>query len=274
MNMISLAQSGFAAIGAYTAVLLTMQGQTNLFVLLAAAIITSAIAGLLLAVVVAKVRGVYFVLVSFAFTGLITSIITNTPVLGGANGFAGIPSITLWLPWTGTVSLGDSQSMLQVIVIVTTLIILVAALWTMKFRQITQSIHEDENLSKSLGLDVIKFRILGLCFSAAIAGVGGLLLAFFITSISPDTFYWINSVDYLAFNIVGGTGALIGPIMGTILLEGFAQSFSSLIEYNLGLFGLVLILFSTLFRGGIYGMIEGLRKRINSSNRAKRDRRS
>jgi branched-chain amino acid transport system permease protein len=259
MDMISLAQSGFMAVGAYTSVLLALNGHTNIFLLLAASIILSSISGLVLGLIVSKVRGVYFVLLSFSFSCLVTSIITNTPALGGANGFSGLPALTI-----GSYQLVSTESMMKTILIITTIVIIAGTLWSRKFKDITSSIHEDENLSKSLGLNAVKFRTISLCLSAGIAGVGGLLMSFYLTSINPDTFHWLNSVDYLAYNIVGGLGSIVGPLIGTVLLEYLSQSFNSIVEYSMGLFGLILIVFTILLRGGIYGVFVGLCKRLGA----------
>jgi branched-chain amino acid transport system permease protein len=270
MDIISLAQSGFMAIGAYTSVLLALNGYTDVLFLIICAALISSLSGLLFGLIVSKVRGVYFVLVSFAFTGLITSIVTNTQALGGANGFSNLPELTYWLPFLGVQQLSSAESMMKLILIVTTVIIVFARIWTKKYSKVTRSIHEDENLSRSLGLHIVKFRTVGLCLSAGMAGVGGVLISFYLTSISPDTFHWTNSVSYLAFNIVGGTGSIAGPIIGGFFLEYLSQSFSGLVEYNLGLYGIVLIIFTVLLKEGLYGIILRGVKRIFPKYNGKR----
>jgi ABC-type branched-subunit amino acid transport system permease subunit len=120
---------------------------------------------------------------------------------------------------------------------------------------ILRSIDQSDILSVSVGVNIMNYKVLAFVIGSTIAGLAGVLYAFNARSMLPGTFTFWNSIYSLIYVTVGGSGNIVGPMLGatvfTILSEVLrpAQMFEPLI------FGLVLILFVVFFKNGLLGAV-------------------
>lgn len=249
MDLLSFAVPAFMAIGGYAAAISAKGGGTNLLLLIGVSFAMPALVALPLGILVLRLKGVYFVLVTFIFTEILQLLIFETPGLsGGSNGIAGVPAATI-----GGITLGTNRQVVFVSVAIAALAAIITAFVTRRFRQEFAAIEENETLAESLGLVVWRFRTLGFVVAAGIAGLAGFALVNMLLTAHPTSFSSFSGVNYIAYTIVGGRSSILGPILGSGLLVWASNVFSSHGAYSAGLFGLLIIIAATIVPGGIVG---------------------
>lgn len=214
-GLLSLAQAAFYGIGAYAVTLFMMQAGINFFVAIVLAIILSAILSLLVSYPSIRLRGDYFILASLAFQVIIFTILYNwIDLTRGPYGIPGIPRPELFgiifdsLPKFFALSGGMAIGVL----------LIAKRLYFSPFGLVLKAIREDELSAISIGKNVRKFKILAFAINSGLAAIAGALYAVYVTYIDPTSFNLEESIFILSVVIVGGSGNLKGPIIGTLLM--------------------------------------------------------
>src|SRR5271165_1918324 len=257
MNLLSFATPAFMAIGGYTVAIAGQYDITNAFLLMAGAFVLPALVAVPLGALVLRLRGTYFVLVTFVLSQIMQLLLFETPGLtGGSNGIAGVPPVTL----LGT-ELASNRQVLLFACVLALLATLITAVVTRYFRQHFAAIEENEILAESLGLIVWRYKALGFVVSAGVAGLAGFSLVNMLLTAHPSSFDSITAVDFIAYTIVGGRVSILGPIVGSALLVYATNLFGTHGQYAQGLYGVLILVVILAARGGIVGTIATLLRR-------------
>lgn len=255
MNLLTFAVPAFMALGGYAVAIAGLSGHiTDTFVLTAISFVIPAVVALPIGALVLRLKGVYFVLVTFLLSQITQLVLFETPGLtGGSNGLIGMPTTTL-----AGIQLGDNQSVLLLAIALTVLAGFITAAVSGYYRQQFAAIEENEVLAQSLGLVVWRYKVIGFVVAAGLAGMAGFSLINMLLTAHPTSFSAASSVNYIAYVIVGGRGSLLGTIIGSTLLVWLSNLFSNQGQYSQGLFGLLLVVVVLAARGGIIGTAEFL----------------
>jgi branched-chain amino acid transport system permease protein len=252
MNLLTFATPAFMALGGYFVAIAGVRGEiTNAFVLILGSFMVPAVAAALLGVLVLRLRGTYFVLVTFVLSQILQLVLFVTPDLtGGSNGIAGIPAVTAF-----GISIDDNRSVLVFACVLALLGALITAGVTRYFRQHFAAIEENEILAESLGLVVWRYKVLGFIVAAGVAGLAGFSLVNMLLTAHPSSFSSESAVAFIAYTIVGGRSSMLGAIVGSVLLVTATDVFGSQGQYSQGLYGVLIVLVMLAARGGIVGTI-------------------
>lgn len=259
VGQINLGQAAFVAIAAYVSSLLRLRLGFDFWlaapVALAAVVMIAAMVGLL----TLRLRGPFFVLVMLAFAEIVRLIIANwQEVTNGPLGLRGIkpPEPLFGLSF-------ESKTSFYYLVLCTLVISLTALVRLVSSRtgRMLIAVREDEILAEFVGIPVMRQKIIGLCISAFIAGLGGLLLAPFLTVLAPNQFSLFASVDMIIMVVVGGVGTLAGPVLGAVFLVYVPELLSFTKQYRPGMMGLLLIVMTIFAPRGMIGIVGDLTKR-------------
>jgi branched-chain amino acid transport system permease protein len=264
--MLSLSNAASMGIGAYTAAVLT----TNLgWGLWPSAIVGAVVAGLValaLGLPILRLRGVFLAIATIGFGEVVRVIITNTPALGGAEGFR-------LNSGTSTVTSGP----LEIYGMVAVLAYFFARLKGSRMGLALEAIREDESAARTMGINVTFYKVTAYVTGACLAGIAGALYSHALPIITPGAFGFQLAVDILVFAVVGGTyawrGALVGaflmsilsevlrvvPPIGGIAIKDYPEIFSGLI-----LLGVILFL-----PNGLLSIALGLRRKSKDEVRAR-----
>lgn len=250
MDLMLFAVPAFMAIGGYTAAILgTRFGITDLGLLTLACFGLPFLVAVPLGMLVLRMRGVYFVLVTFVLAEIMPLLLFETPALtGGSNGISGLPAVTFL-----SYSFMDNNAVLLMITGLALLAVGVTVALTARFGDRFDSIRENEILAQSLGLVVWRYKLLAFAVAAGIAGLGGFALVELLITAHPSSFSAMSSVSYVAYAVVGGHAVILGPIIGAVLLVWATNVFSLQAELSQGLFGILLMVAVIFARGGIAG---------------------
>ncbi|OZI75106.1 branched-chain amino acid ABC transporter permease [Bordetella genomosp. 12] len=255
MDLMFFAVPAFMAVGGYAAAILSARHDvTDLFALTATAFGLPFLLAIPLGLLVLRMRGVYFVLVTFVLAEIMPLVLFETPgFTGGSNGISGLPAVTVF---GGAHAVESNNAVLLLATGLALLATLLTVAITCYFRPQFDSIREDEVLAQSVGLPVARYKIIGFCFAAGIAGLAGFALVEMLMTAHPTSFSAMSSVNYVAYAIVGGQSSILGPLLGAGFLVWAADLFSLQGEISQGLFGVVLMLAVIFAKGGLVGLIQ------------------
>lgn len=214
-GLLSIAHAGFYGIGAYVAALMALHWQTNFLLNMACAAGLAGLLGLVVAVPSLRLRGDYFVIATFAFQIIAFSVMNNWgSVTAGPLGLPGIPRPEI-LGFTFTTHV---HFLILVGIFAILAFLFLNRLVHSPYGRVLRAIREDEVFPQSLGKNVTHFKVSVFVIGAAIASIGGALYAHYITFIDPTSFTINESIFILAIVIIGGSGNLVGSIVGATVL--------------------------------------------------------
>jgi len=207
-GLLSLGNAAFAAIGGYTAGILTMHYHAPYLVALAAGALAAGIVAFAIGLPVLRLRGVYLAMATLAFGEVVRIAAVNLDITGGAQGLVGIPNFTRgWF----------------IYLMLAAVCYLMAKLRGSRLGWALESIREDETAAAAMGINTTTTKTLAFALGAVIAGLAGGLYAHLHFIIAPREFGFSMAVDLLVFNIVGGTRRWYGPLLGTVLLTALPE---------------------------------------------------
>jgi branched-chain amino acid transport system permease protein len=239
-GLLDLGYVAFFAIGGYTMAKLGVVFGLSFWVILPIAITLSIIAGVVLGTPTLRLRGDYLAIVTLGFGEIIRLTAKNTDALGGPRGISGIPHP----PDVAGVTFGvlDPKPyywlLLSFIVLV---VVLVRRLEGSRVGRAWTAIREDEDAAELMGVPTFRFKLWAFAIGAAIGGMGGCLFASKVIAITPDNFTLILSILILCAVVLGGSGNLIGVIVGAIVIAYLPERFRGFEELRVLVFGAVLV---------------------------------
>jgi branched-chain amino acid transport system permease protein len=260
-GQLSLGQSAFLGLGAYTFGLTAVNFHFGFWPALLCAVLVSAFFGLIIGYPALKTRGPYFILVTLGFSAIMSVVVLAwVNLTGGANGLSGMPRPdSIPLPGGRMIDFDSLLNMYYLILLFLILITLISKrLINSLIGKTFVAISHDENLSESLGINTARRKLLSFTISAMFAGVAGALYASFNSVISPELAHYTRSMDVVAYLMIGGAGTSIGPYIGTFVLVAIPE-FLQVVPYMKTLINGILVLTFVIFLpNGIVGKAESL----------------
>jgi len=257
-GLVSLGQAMFWGSAAYVvAILTTRGGLTNFYLaaLLAMAIVL--ILGAFFGALALKVKGLYFMIVTFAF-GHVVWCIAMYPIQNitlGYDGIKGIPRPSLGFAFS---TAGPISFYYLVLAITAICFTFIRFLIRSPFGHAIIGIRDNEHRMTALGYNTFLYKYICYILSSIIAGMGGVLYAYFNGYVNPSELHWIWSGDALMAMFIGGAGTFWGPLWGALAYVGLRYWISSYTMYWFGIEGIIFILVVLFFRGGIAGFLRNL----------------
>jgi len=249
---LSLGHAAFAGLGAYSAALFSLKGGSPWLGLIAAVVMTLVVS-YLMAWVVLRLRGAYFVITSAAFQMALFYLASNwLNVTRGPMGLLGIPKPALLIPGFGSVLLESKLNFYYLSVIFAILIVIACKrLVTSPIGETWVAIRENEKLAVALGIDRFKYVRIAFIFAGVFAGIGGWLIAHYITVVSPDNMSFDHTVSMILMIVIGGRGTIAGPIIGAVIITLLPEYLRWMESWRLTVYGVILFLLVIFLPKGI-----------------------
>ena len=253
-GLLSLANAGFMAIGAYVGVILTQEAGWPLWAALAGGMVASGLIAIPIGLPTLRLRDIYLAIATIGFGEVVRILILNfDDVVGsimtlmegervrfrlieGARGIKGIPTLTeTW----------------HLLLFLAVIMYLLVRLHRSRFGRAMAAIRQDELVAANMGINVVYVKNMVFIMSAVLAGAAGVFSGHLTRIVTPAAFGFDKAVDILAFAVLGGTSVWIGPIIGALVLTAMPEVLRFLKEYR-GVFnGLVLLIVIVYLPGGL-----------------------
>jgi branched-chain amino acid transport system permease protein len=247
-GMVSFGHSAFFGLGLYgaAAALLVMRSP-NLWVALAVGLGAATAVAVFVAYFATRLREIYFAISTFVFSQIFYVIIfTWTEVTGGENGlYFTQPPFTI----PGIFSARFSTVSLHwfVLAIVALSYLALRRITQSPFGMVLQSIRENEPRTRAIGYHVERYKIVAVLLSGLFAGLAGTLYAIQHRFAAPDFVFFTVSGEVVIFNVMGGMGTLVGPVVGAatflLLREGLSRFWTEYYLIPLGIAFVAMVIF-------------------------------
>ena len=210
-GQLSLGQAGMASLAGFTATAAMPEepiaGLSPLVVGIPVAMAVGAAVAFLLGLPVMRLRGVFLAIATLGFAEMVRIVLINAEWTGGAQGTSVPKLVTPGIAW-GCLAL--------------------VAYWFWRLSgsrlgRALAAIREDELAARAMGVDISRYRMAAFVTSGAVAGLYGVLLAYFSRFITPDDFGFAAAVDGLVTAVVGGSLLFIGPLLGSGFLTSVPE---------------------------------------------------
>ncbi|RSK27356.1 branched-chain amino acid ABC transporter permease [Bacillus sp. HMF5848] len=268
IGQLSLAHSGFFAIGAYAVGLLTTKANVPFWIAFFIALAITPVLGALVGVVALRTRNHFFAIYTMCVGFIIYLIIDKWDELtGGVRGLIGIPTPAPIGPIYFDSIL--SQYYLVLFFLVTTIFVMHRIIHSLLGRTFV-AIRNSEQLAQTIGISIMKNQLIAFVISTFFAGLAGILYATFIRFIGPDIASTMITFEMLLYLLVGGIGTLTGPLLGTFIIVTLTQSLQFLEEYRMIIFGPIVVLIMLFYPRGIVGGFLEFRAFLKSRQTKKR----
>lgn len=257
-GQISLGQAAFFGIGAYFSAILTVQYHWNPWISLLVGIFANSFIALAVGTPSLKLKGHYLAMATLAF-GIIVFIIFNEEMqlTGGPDGMGGIPKLALF----GYVLDTTLKYYYLVWGTVFGAFLLCVNLIQSSVGRALRAIHDSEIATRSMGINVAKFKIQVFVFSAALASIAGSLFAHYLNFVNPGSFDLSFSIKLITMIVIGGMfniwGAITGALLITFLSNEWLLAFH---EYEVLVYGVILLLVIIFLPEGIVGLPAKIRQ--------------
>jgi branched-chain amino acid transport system permease protein len=246
----SLAPAAFAMLGAYATALLDYHWKMPLAIGVPAAIVGTALLGLVLGRIVLRLQGPYLALTTLSFAEIARVVIGNSHEFTRGDQGLNVPALM------------QSRVGYYYLFLAVLLAVLVALYFLMRGRagRFWLAIRDDSTGAESRGIDVVRYKTLAFALSCAICGLAGSLYGTFSQLVSPELGLLLQTGLVISMVVIGGMGTLTGPILGALLVYLSSEWLRSVGNIQLIVFSVLVIVFARFFRTGLWGIATGRRR--------------
>jgi branched-chain amino acid transport system permease protein len=247
-GQISLGHAAFFGIGAYTSALLHTEAGFPFWLDVPAAAIIAGAVGAILGIPCLRVRDDFLAITTMGINFVIEAVFLYIPFFGGAMGIGGIN-----LPrWFGR-EMTKPEYFLLILCVFILLLLLDRRLGRSWMGLAWSAVREDEQAAQTMGVDVVRFKVLAFVLGSSIAGLAGGFYAHFLTFIMSSNFGFGQSIFILCMVVFGGIGTRWGPVVGAAILGLLPEVFRPIMEYRTFIYGILLLAMMRFQPGGLLG---------------------
>jgi branched-chain amino acid transport system ATP-binding protein/branched-chain amino acid transport system permease protein len=254
-GMTSFGQASFVGIGAYATAWLTTAHAASPWLGLLFALVLAGLIAALLGAVTLRLGGHFLPLGTIAWGLSLYFLFGDIDALGSHNGLAGVPPITI-----GSISLEPNARIYYLIWNLLALAtLLVANLLDSREGRAIRSLRGGAMMVESLGISVFRMRLIAFIIAALLAALSGWLYAHMSRFVSPAPFDVRMGIEYLFMAILGGSGHILGAVVGATLLTLLTNALQDILPHfsqngeqlQALVFAVIYVLALQFARGGI-----------------------
>ncbi len=253
-GMVSFGHAAYLGIGAYAVGILAYHGVPNGYLQWGLAIVASALVALVIGAVSIRTSGVYFIMITLAFTQMLYYLGISIEEYGGDDGMR----LARRSQFPGVIDLGDATAFYYLVLGILVLFLFLGhRLVNARFGMVIRAARSNEARTLSIGFSPYRYRLAAFVIAGAMGGVAGALLVNHTEYLTPEFMHWTRSGEIMFMVILGGMGTLIGPIVGALvllLLEDALSAWTVHWQIILGPFLVLVVLFA---RRGLIGLLPG-----------------
>ena len=218
------------------------------------AILASAAVALVIGAISVRTRGIYFIMITLAFTQMLYYLGISVEEYGGDDGMR----LKVKSQFSGLVDLGDPVTFYYV-----TLVLLLACMYVVhrlvnsRFGMVLRAAKSNEARSRAIGFSPYPYQLAAFVLAGAMCGLAGALLANHTAYIAPAFMDWTRSGEIMFIVILGGMATTPGPALGAFALLIVEDLLAGWTEHWQVILGPLLVLCVLFFRRGLAGLLPG-----------------
>ena len=250
-GLVSFGHAAYLGIGAYAVGILAFYGVTNGWLQLAAAIGASALVAAAIGSISIRASGIYFIMITLAFTQMLYYLGISIAEFGGDDGMRLKAKSQFPL-----VDLGDPVVFYYVALALMVLsVLLVHKIVNSRFGMVLRASKSNEARSRAIGFSPYPYRLAAFVIAGALCGVAGALYANHTNYLTPGFMSWQQSGELMFMVILGGMASTAGPVLGTFALLLIEEVLKGWTEHWQVILGPLLVLSVIFFRRGLAGIL-------------------
>jgi branched-chain amino acid transport system permease protein len=252
---LSLGHAAFAGIGAYVSALLALRLGVPPVIGIPLGGVVAGLVAWGLGSAILRLRGVYFVLVTFLFGQIFTLVVIDArDITGGANGLVGMPSLEI----AGFAFTSVQSYYYVMLVAAAAVVVFVSALLRSQYGRALSSVEENTLLAEAVGISSRRAQTVAFALGSGIAGLGGGLVAFYLRYVSPDSFTFWESASAIIMLVVGGRSVMAGWLVGVAFLTPLPEFLREARELQHVIYAVILIAILLFLPGGLISIRDRL----------------
>jgi branched-chain amino acid transport system permease protein len=249
-GMVSFGHAVYLGIGSYAVGILSHYGVTNGYVHFAAAILGSALAAFFIGAVSLRTTGIFFIMITLAFSQMVYFLGVSLDQFGGDDGMTimGHSDFGGWLDFDNPTTLYYTVFAFLVLFLGVTM-----RLVESRFGMVIRGAKSNARRMDAIGIHPFAYQLAAFVIAGAMCGVAGALLANQALFVSPAIMHWTRSGDVMMMVILGGIGTLFGPVLGASCLLILEDVLSGVTQHWQVVLGPILLFVVLFAKGGIWG---------------------
>ena len=260
-GLVSFGHAAYLGIGAYAVGVLAHHGIDNGWLQWPLAIGASALVALAIGSVSVRTSGIYFIMITLAFTQMLYYLGISIEEYGGDDGMR----LTTRSQFSGLIDLNDANSFYYLVLAILALFLyLTHRLVHSRFGMALQATRSNEARTRAIGYSPYPYRLAAFTIAGAMCGLAGALLVNHTAYLTPEFMNWTRSGELMFMVILGGIATSAGPLLGAaafLLLEDVLQGWSVLpkwvTEHWQLYLGVILVLVVLYAKRGLAGLLPG-----------------
>ena len=260
-GMVSFGHAAYLGIGGYAVGILAHHGIHSGWLQWGLAIGASALVALAIGAISVRTSGIYFIMITLAFTQMLYYLGISIAEYGGDDGMR----LKVRSQFSGLVDLNDPASFYYVVLAILALFLYLSRrLMNSRFGLVLQAARSNEPRTRAIGFSPYPYRLAAFVISGAMCGLAGALLVNHAAYLTPEFMNWTRSGELMFMVILGGIATTSGPLLGAavlLLLEDVLQGWSVLptwVHDHWQLYlGIILVLVVLFAKRGLAGLLPG-----------------
>jgi branched-chain amino acid transport system permease protein len=253
-GLVSFGHAAYLGVGGYSVGILAFYGVHSGWLQWAVAIGASALVALAIGAISVRTRGIYFIMITLAFTQMLYYLGVSVEEYGGDDGLR----LKVKSQFSGLVDLNDPVTFYYVVLaLLLAVMYLVHRVVRSRFGMVLRAAKSNEARTRAIGFSPYPYQLAAFVLSGAICGLAGALLANQTAYIAPAFMDWTRSGEIMFMVILGGMGTSAGPALGAFALLIVEDLLAGWTEHWQVILGPLLVLSVLYFKRGLAGLLPG-----------------
>jgi branched-chain amino acid transport system permease protein len=255
-GMVSFGHAAYLGVGAYAVGVLAHYGVHSGWLQWALAIGASALVALAIGAVSIRTSGIYFIMITLAFTQMLYYLGISIEEFGGDDGLR----LAVKSQFSGLVPLESPTAFYYlVLAILVAAVYLVHRLVNSRFGMVIRAAKSNETRTRTIGFSPYPYRLAAFVIAGAMCGLAGALLVNQTSFLTPEFMNWTRSGELMFMVILGGVATTAGPVLGAAALLLLEDLLAASTQHWQIILGPILVLVVLFARRGLAGLLPGAR---------------
>jgi branched-chain amino acid transport system permease protein len=253
-GMVSFGHAAYLGVGAYAVGVLAHYGVHDGYLQWALAIAASALVALVIGAVSIRTSGIYFIMITLAFTQMLYYLGISLEEFGGDDGMR----LEVKSQFPGLIDLDNGNAFYYLVLAILVLVALLGhRLVNSRFGMVIRAARSNEARTRAIGFSPYPYRLAAFVIAGAVCGLAGALLVNHTAYLTPEFMNWTRSGELMFMVILGGMATTAGPVLGALALLLVEDVLSGWTQHWQIILGPLLVLSVLFFRRGLAGLLFG-----------------